>query len=136
MNKLITTLFITLISTVFHAQWGDCTNSTDACSNPSFNISPSGFGSVEEFTSFSNVSNPQTNPNPLPGNTGCLLTGEVNSTWLLINVSSAGTLEFSMGTAGTLNCFDWIMWPYDPNLTCTEIQNNNCILFAKLSSFK
>ena len=125
MNKLITSLFVLLISTVFHAQWGDCTNSTDACSNPSFNISPSGFGSVEEFTSFSTVSNPQTNPNPLPGNTGCLLTGEVNSTWLLINVSSAGTLEFSMGTAGTLNCFDWIMWPYDPNLTCTEIQNNN-----------
>ena len=106
-------------------QWGDCSNSIDACTNPSFSVTPSGFGNIEEFTSASNISNPQTNPNPAPGNMGCLLSGELNSTWLLITISGGGTLEFSMGTAGSFNCFDWIMWPYDPNLTCTEIQNNN-----------
>ena len=125
-NKLA--LIITLVfisSKSFYSQWGDCDNSTDACTNPSFNVTPSGFGLIEEFTTFSTISNPQTNPNPLPGNMGCLLAGELNSTWLLITVSSPGTLEFSMGTAGTFSCYDWIMWPYDPNLTCTEIQNNN-----------
>ena len=124
-NKVLFTIALTLIFSVSFSQWGDCTNNTDACTNPSFNVNSTGFGNIEEFTTASNISNPQTNPNPSPGNMGCLMTGEVNSTWLLITVSSTGTLEFSMGTAGTLNCFDWIMWPYDPNLTCTEIQNNN-----------
>ena len=124
-NKVLFTILLILSLSGVYSQWGDCTNNTDACTNPSFNITPSGFGNIEEFTTTFNVSNPQTNPNPNPGNMGCLLTGEVNSTWLLITVSTTGTLEFSMGTAGTFNCFDWIMWPYDPILTCTEIQNNN-----------
>ena len=124
-NKVLFTIGLSLIFSVSFSQWGDCSNNTDACTNPSFNVNSSGFGNIEEFTTASNISNPQTNPNPSPGNMGCLMTGEVNSTWLLITVSSTGTLEFSMGTAGSLNCFDWIMWPYDPNLTCTEIQNNN-----------
>ena len=125
MNKLYLIILFLFLFHSFHSQWGDCSNSTDACTNPSFNVTPSGFGNIEEFTSFSTVSNPQTNPNPIPGNMGCLLSGELNSTWLLITVSTSGTLEFSMGTAGTFNCFDWIMWPYDPAQTCTEIQNNN-----------
>lgn len=105
------------------AQFGDCINTVDACTNPSFVVTPSGSGSIEEFTTNSTVSNPQTNPNSSPGNAGCLLSGELNSTWLLITVSSSGTLEFSMGTAGSNNCNDWIMWPYDAN-TCSNIQNN------------
>ena len=125
MNKLLFTILAVLFYSTLLSQWGDCTNSTDACTNPSFNVTPSGFGNIEEFTTTSTISNPQTNPNPIPGNMGCLLAGELNSTWLLINVSSSGTLEFSMGTAGTNNCFDWIMWPYDPTQTCTEILNNN-----------
>ena len=128
MNKLATIITFFLFTSISSfSQWGDCDNSTDACTNPTFNVTASGFGLVEEFTSnfSSNISNPQTNPNPLPGNMGCLLSGELNSTWLLITVSSPGTLEFSMGMAGSLNCYDWIMWPFDPNQTCTEIQNNN-----------
>ncbi len=125
-NKLILlTTLIFLHSQSIFCQWGDCNNNTDACTNPSFNVTPSGFGNIEEFTTTSNISNPQTNPNAIPGNMGCLLAGELNSTWLLITVSSSGTLEFSLGTPGTFDCYDWIMWPYDPILTCTEIQNNN-----------
>ena len=55
-----------------------------------------------------------------PGNSGCLLSGELNSTWLLITVTSPGTLEFSMGDLASPGCFDWIMWPYDAN-TCDDI---------------
>ena len=108
-----------------YGQWGDCDNSVDACTNPSFNVTPSGFGNVEEFDAINfGVSNPQTNPNASPGNMGCLLSGELNSTWLLITVTGSGTLEFSMGTAGSFNCFDWIMWPYDPATACNNIANN------------
>jgi len=124
MNKIVfsTLLFIISISQSI-AQYGDCSSSFDACSLPSFNVTPSGYGNVEEFTSTSNISNPSTNPNPSPGNSGCLLSGELNSTWLLITVTSNGTLEFSMGTGGTFNCFDWIMWPYDAT-ACNDIASN------------
>jgi gliding motility-associated-like protein len=105
------------------AQWSDCSNSFPACSNPSFNVTPNGSGNDLDFTINSTVSNPQTNPNATPGNQGCLLNGELNSTWIVISVSQGGDLEFSMGTAGTNNCFDWAMWPYDAN-TCSDIQNN------------
>ena len=55
-NKLaliITLVFISFKS--FYSQWGDCDNSTDACTNPSFNVTPSGFGLIEEFTTFSTI---------------------------------------------------------------------------------
>lgn len=105
------------------AQWSDCSNNIPACSNPSFNVTPNGSGNDIDFTTNSTISNPQTNPNTAPGNSGCLLSGELNSTWIVINVSQSGDLEFSMGTAGSNNCFDWIMWPYDAN-TCSGIQGN------------
>lgn len=118
-------LFISFltISTLLYGQWGDCSNSFDACSLPSFSVTPSGYGNTEEFTTSSNVSNPQTNPNPSPGNMGCLQAGELNSTWLLITAVSSGTLEFSLGDNNGSNFYDWIMWPYNSN-TCTDIYNN------------
>ncbi len=122
MRKLLFILFCFNLLSAF-GQFGDCATTVDACSNPSFMVTPSGSGNIEDFTVNSTVSNPQTNPNAVPGNAGCLLSGELNSTWLLITVSSPGTLEFSMGTAGAFNCNDWIMWPYDAN-TCGNIQNN------------
>jgi gliding motility-associated-like protein len=122
LSFLVVLLFIVNCMT---GQWGDCDNSVDACTNPSFNVTPSGFGNVEEFDAMNfGISNPQVNPNTTPGNMGCLMSGELNSTWLLITVTGPGTLEFSMGTAGTFNCFDWIMWPYDPAATCNDIANN------------
>lgn len=122
--RLLTTILsIVLFSQTVLAQWGDCSNSISACTNPSFSVTPNGSGNDIDFTTGSTVSNPQTNPNSSPGNSGCLQAGELNSTWIVISVSQGGTLEFSMGTAGSFNCFDWIMWPYDAN-TCSGIQGN------------
>ncbi len=100
---------------------GDCGVAINACNNPSFSVDPSGFGLVDELAN-NNISNPQINPNCC--NSGCLLSGELNSTWLIINVATSGTLEFSMGASGgSGNCYDWIMWSYDAN-SCANIQNN------------
>jgi len=125
MKNHIYTLFIFFaasITNVSYSQWGDCDNSIEACTNPSFAVTPNGFGNIEEFQS-GTITNPSSNPNATPGNSGCLLSGELNSTWLLITVTSAGTLEFSMGDLASPGCFDWIMWPYDAN-TCDDIFNN------------
>jgi len=123
-NYIYTLLIIFLLfnMNVSYSQWGDCDNSIEACTNPSFAVTPNGFGTIEEFTS-GTVTNPSTNPNASPGNSGCLLSGELNSTWLLITVTSPGSLEFSMGDLASPGCFDWIMWPYDAN-TCNDIFNN------------
>lgn len=59
------------------------------------------------------VSNPFTNPNP--GNSGCLLTGEINPNWFLIDIESSGSLAFSFSVSGAAGFFDWSMWPYDTN---------------------
>ncbi len=122
MKQLLTLSFL-IFSISSFAQWSDCSNNIPACSNPSFSVTPNGSGNDEDFTINSTVSNPQTNVNAAPGNAGCLQSGELNSTWIVISVSQGGDLEFSMGTAGTNNCFDWAMWPYDAN-TCSGIQGN------------
>ncbi len=127
MKHIIHLLIVFTFSASLHAQYGDCGTNADACTNPSFSVTPSGFGLVEEFTTMDNISNPQTNPNASPGNSGCLLSGELNSTWLQVTVSSSGTLEFSMGTpaaGGFGDCYDWIMWPYDAT-ACADIASNS-----------
>jgi hypothetical protein len=103
----------------------DCSGAVNICTNASFQVDPSGSGSVVEFTTSSTISNPQTNPSSATTlNSGCLLTGELNSTWMVVNVATAGTLEFSVGAAGGTGCLDWIMWPYTGPATCTQIINN------------
>ncbi|MCH2234538.1 MAG: PKD domain-containing protein [Crocinitomicaceae bacterium] len=107
---------------------GDCSSAINICSDAGFAVDPSGFGAVDElgdgFTT-GLISNPSTNPNIVAAtglpNAGCLLSGELNSTWMIINIATDGVLEFSMGTGGTFNCFDWIMWSYDPATTCGDI---------------
>ncbi|CAG5079582.1 SprB repeat-containing protein [Parvicella tangerina] len=121
--RLIFFTYALLFGLFSYAQWSDCSNNIPACSNPSFSVTPNGSGNDIDFTTNSTVSNPQTNPNTSPGNQGCLLSGELNSTWIVISVSQSGDLEFSMGTAGSNNCFDWAMWPYDAS-TCSGIQGN------------
>ena len=99
----------------------DCSNAVNICQNASFQIDPAtGSGSVTEFQT-GTVSNPSTNPGS--GNSGCLLSGELNPTWMIINVAGTGTLEFSFGQDNGIGCFDWIMWPYTAN-SCTQIINN------------
>jgi gliding motility-associated-like protein len=125
--KYLSTLILICSSLAVFGQYGDCSNPVDACTNPSFEINPGLPGNnVVDFTSSAthNISNPTTNPNAQPGNAGCLLSGELNPTWLLITVTSNGTLEFSMGSpAGSGGCYDWSMWSYNAN-TCAGISGN------------
>ena len=104
---------------------GDCDNSHSICTDVDFEIDPSGYGNVDELCT-NCTSNPSTNP--ASGNDGCLASGELNSTWFLVNVLTAGTLEFSFGEVPgafpPFRCYDWIMWPYDEN-TCDNILGNS-----------
>lgn len=90
---------------------GDCSNATSICTDVNFSIDPNGYGLTDEICTYC-TSNPSLNPSS--GNSGCLLDGELNSTWMLVNVAVGGTLEFSLGAAGGGNCYDWAMWPYSP----------------------
>jgi gliding motility-associated-like protein len=100
----------------------DCSGAVNICTNSSFQIDPNGSGSVVEFTSGS-FTNPSTNPGS--ANAGCLLSGELNSTWMVVNIATTGTLEFSFGADGGTGCLDWIMWPYNGPTSCTQIINNS-----------
>ena len=100
---------------------GDCASAIPVCTDLSFAVDPNGFGLVDELCTAC-VSNPSTNPSS--ANSGCLNSGELNSTWLVVNVATGGTLEYSFGVAGgPINCYDWIMWPYDA-ATCPGIIGN------------
>ncbi|MFT6503853.1 MAG: gliding motility-associated-like protein [Crocinitomicaceae bacterium] len=67
-------------------------------------------------------SNPSSNPAGV--NSGCLLAGELNPNWFVLNVTSTGQLEFDIGSAGGSGYFDWELWPYDPVTGCSDIANN------------
>lgn len=99
---------------------GDCVNSINVCTNLTFSVDPNGFGTTNEICNCC-TSNPCVNP--VSTNSGCLLAGELNSTWMIINIQTSGVLEFSFGNLVGFNCYDWIMYPYDSN-TCTNILNN------------
>ncbi|MBS1638384.1 MAG: hypothetical protein JST26_20890, partial [Bacteroidetes bacterium] len=104
----------------------DCSTSTvSACNGtPSFNFysntTGSGYGAIMDLpnNSTSTVSNPSTNP--ASTNSGCLLSGEMNATWVTINISSSGTLEFNISQPGGFE--DWAMWPITTAATsCAQI---------------
>ncbi len=122
MLRVLSIVVFLLIGNKYFSQVtaADCINAVNICQNATFAIDPNGPGSVADFQSGS-VSNPSTNP--ASGNSGCLLGGELNPTWMIINIAGSGTLQFSLGQDNGLGCFDWIMWPYSPN-TCSQIQNN------------
>ncbi len=104
----------------------DCNVAEYACTLPAFTVNSSGSGAVNDIPSGSNVSNPSFNPGTA-GNSGCLLSNELNPTWIIITVSTPGELEFTIGSAGSGGYFDWSMWPYYDNATgnaCNHIQNN------------
>jgi gliding motility-associated-like protein len=115
-------LFLSLIS------WAqpDCQSAEYACTLPAFTVNSSGPGAVVDIPPGSNFSNPSFNPGTA-GNSGCLLSNELNPTWIIITVSSPGQLEFTIGASGGNGFFDWSMWPYYENATgnaCQHIQNN------------
>lgn len=121
--KFILPLFL-LLGLFVSAQPNDCIDAVPGCTTPSFAIAPNNPATnIVDFTSGS-ISNPSTNPNTVPGNLGCLLSGETSSTFITISVVTSGTLAWSIiGPSG--GCFDWIMWPYvNPTVTCGGITGN------------
>ena len=101
---------------------GDCFGSIAICTdNTNFSVDPNGYGTVNELCTYC-TSNPGSNP--ASGNMGCLLSGELNSTWFSITITNPGTLAFSFGTPGLTNCYDWAMWPYNPS-ACNQIAANS-----------
>lgn len=111
----------------------ECANAVSICSNASFAVDPNGYGTINEIPAPSNssISNPNNPSAAISGtsvgggaNSGCLLSGETNSTWMIINVLTAGLLEFSFGDYQAWgNYFDWAMWPYSPT-ACASITGN------------
>ena len=55
-------------------------------------------------------SNPSTNPAGV--NSGCLLAGELNPNWFVLNVTTSGQLEFNIGAPGGSGYYDWELWPF------------------------
>jgi hypothetical protein len=106
----------------------DCADAVNVCTDLSFNIDPNGFGSVNEVPALGSISNPDYglfNYNPWgTTNLGCLRAGELNSTWMVVNVFQSGWLEFTFGGLGTqAGFYDWAMWPYSP-ASCAQIAAN------------
>ncbi len=97
----------------------NCSGAVPGCDLPQFDISTDNSQDIQDF-GVGTVSNPSSNPNAVPGNSGCLLTGETTSTFITIDVISNGTLEWSIQATQTA-CFDWIMWPNTPSI-CTDLQ--------------
>ena len=124
--RLIVPVLLVALFRIFNSFAGgavtaaDCINAVNICQNASFAIDPNGSGSVMELLN-NNFSNPTINPGSL--NSGCLLSGELNPTWMVINIAGSGTLEFSFGQDASPGCLDWAMWPYSSN-GCTQIINN------------
>lgn len=111
----------------------DCPNYVNICSNSGFQIDPNGYGAVDEIPALGTLGNPDygslpgSSPAHLGGsiNAGCLRIGESNSTWMVINVYTAGNLEFSFGAGGSqAGFYDWIMYPYSGAGTCAAITAN------------
>jgi hypothetical protein len=101
----------------------DCPNAVNICTNLSFTIDPNGFGVTDEIPAPGSLGNPDINP--FSSNAGCLLAGETNSTWMIVNVATSGLLEFVFGGLGSqAGFYDWIMYPYNGAASCTAISNN------------
>jgi gliding motility-associated-like protein len=124
MKLIVQFAFLVLISMTNQvvSQSNDCGEEVNVCTTPSFAIIPPGAtNTVVDFGSGTG-SNPSTNPQGF--NSGCLLSGETSSVFMVISVNAAGTLSWTIGTDGSTGCFDWIMWPYTPGgATCTGLQN-------------
>lgn len=107
----------------------DCNDAIDVCTDINFAIDPNGFGTVNEIPALGSFGNPDLIPDGTNSawgtdNWGCLRSGELNSTWMIVNIQTGGTLEFTFGGLGTqAGFYDWIMYPYGPT-ACSDIANN------------
>lgn len=110
----------------------DCNQAVNVCTNINFQIDPNGSGSTNEIPPLGSLGNPDYGPLSLippyyntwgTTNEGCLRGGELNSTWMVVNVLTGGTLEFNFGGLGTQTGFyDWIMYPFSTT-SCAQVSS-------------
>ena len=107
----------------------DCGDSEFICNDngTTFDLS-TGQGAVEDLPAGNSTSNPSTNPGAA-GNSGCLLSNELNPNWFVINIGATGVLEFTVGSSGSSGFYDWALWPYYTDaagntISCSDITNN------------
>jgi len=128
-------LFVFLIGYVFNAysqiQSPDCAQAENVCGDNGSNFPLSIGGGFDDLPGGLDVSNPGFGLGPNNGNpngSGCLNSNELNPNWFVINVSSPGFLEFTIGAAGNNGFYDWALWPYyenaDGTSACNDITNN------------
>lgn len=107
----------------------DCGLGVNVCTNLNFLIDPNGEGAnTNEIPPSGSVGNPYYDGvTPTPWGTlnfGCLQIDESNSTWMVVNVSGSGDLEFTFGGNGAQSgYYDWIMYP--ANATCVDVLAHN-----------
>ncbi|MFM9984282.1 MAG: T9SS type A sorting domain-containing protein [Flavobacteriales bacterium] len=107
----------------------DCATAPCACDTYSFPITPSGAGTFADVPGPGSVSNPAFGSSPPWGGTdfGCLLAGELNSSWMVFTIGTGGSLQFSFGqnsNGGQFGFYDWSMWAYNGVTTCSQISGN------------
>ena len=125
MKVLLSSLFL-LTSVALFGQ-GVVSNSCDQAQNICNNIPvpfplSQGVSPNPTVPPAGSISNPSSNPAGM--NSGCLLAGELNPNWFVLNVTSNGMLEFEIGAPGGSGYYDWELWPYNPTTGCTDIANN------------
>lgn len=106
---------------------GDCPAAVELCGDHTWLIRPSGNGAMVEAP-VNTIGNPFMDyADGLlstwgTDNDGCLQGGEIHTTWMIVNILTSGTLEFTFGGNGTqAGYYDWIMYPHNGN-GCAAIQ--------------
>ena len=123
------TFSITVSSTPPAVTASDCIEAVPVCTNIDFQVDPNGFGNTNEIPPLGSYGNPDYGPfsydNPWGTyNEGCLRSGELNSTWMVVNVLTGGVLSFTFGGLGTqAGFYDWAMYPYDAS-ACAAVASN------------
>jgi len=107
----------------------DCSIGVDVCTDLNFMIDPNGEGvNTSEIPTSGSMGNPLFDGfstfNPWGTiNMGCLQIDESNSTWMFVNISGSGDLEFKFGAGGAqAGFYDWIMYP--ANTGCGDVSAN------------
>ncbi len=86
----------------------DCFGAIPVCQNTySQSTSYTGFGSTNELN---------------PTNQGCLTTGENNSVWYIVNVTTPGTLTFTLAPNATTADYDFAVYDITDK-SCTNVAN-------------